>query len=456
MSRPGRDSRSTSGVTRPERQLVTSPLLPRGLVQWWDWKMPPMANILPTDSRSRPSVLESHKTSPFFLYLPHYAVHIPMIAKPELVEHYPKWDGTPHGRQENPTYAAMLESLDSAVGHVIATLDRLELSKKTIVIFTSDNGGLATREGPKTPPTSNAPLREGKGWLYEGGLHIPLLIRLPGRIKPGVDETPVWAGDLVPTLLDLCELQPPHTGSIDGVTLSRLIFDGKPLESRALYWHYPHYSNQGGKPSGAIRDGHWKLIRSDEDGRLELFKLSREGSESTNLIDKHPEKARELDAKLEAWRKSVSAKVVTSNPSFVPNPQAADGSISLHASTAEVHGVMLRFEPLPHKETLGYWVRADDWASWEFEVSRPGSFQVEALVGCGQGSGGSVVEFRVDEQKLRFTVPVTGGFQSFKQQSIGRAMLDLKGRHRLEVHVVSKPGAAVMDLRRVMLKPISE
>ena len=115
---------------------------------------------------------------------------------------------------------------------------------------------------------------------------------------------------------------------------------------------------------------------------------------------------------------------------------------------------MLRYEPLPHKNTLGYWVRPDDWASFEFEVKRPGEFAVEALVGCGAGSGGSVVEFRVGDKALTMTVPVTGGFQNFQKQAPGQVAIDRAGRHRLEVRALSKPGAAVMDLREVKLVPV--
>jgi arylsulfatase A len=145
----------------------------------------------------------------------------------------------------------------------------------------------------------------------------------------------------------------------------------------------------------------------------------------------------------------------TLNPAYSPNAQLADGTIRLPAKTAEVHGVVLRFEPLPHKNTLGYWVRADDWASWEFEVLKPGSFQVSALVGCGNGSGGSLVEFRVRDQTLRLTVPVTGGFQAFVPQRLGELTLGDAGRYMLEVRAIKKPGAAVMDLREVVLTPVA-
>jgi len=114
---------------------------------------------------------------------------------------------------------------------------------------------------------------------------------------------------------------------------------------------------------------------------------------------------------------------------------------------------MLRFEPLPHKNTLGYWVRADDWASWEFDVTKPGTFAVQALVGCGNGSGGSAVEFRVEDQRLTLTVPVTGGFQRFEPQALGQVTLPRAGRYQLEVRATRKPGPAVMDLREVTLSP---
>jgi arylsulfatase A len=398
--------------------------------------------------------IENHKAKPFFLYLPHYAPHIPMVARPEIVARYPKWDGTPHGRQENPIYAAMLESLDDAVGKVLDAIERAGLAEKTIVIFTSDNGGLAIRSGPNTPPTTNAPLREGKGWVYEGGIRVPLIVRWPGQIAPGVETTPAWAADLPVTIAGLCGL--PSAAGLDGVSLASLLKTGKPLEPRTLYWHYPHYHNTLSWPGGAIREGDWKLVESFDTGRLELFNLARDPGESTNLTDREPAKLRDLAANLTEWRSSVNAQMPTPNPNYETHLQAANGLIRLPASKAEVHGVMLRFEPAPHKNTLGYWVRPDDWASWEFDVHRPGSFALEALIGCGNGSGGSVVEFIVDDQPLRFTVPVTGGFQAFVPQSIGRISITTRGRHHLAIRVISKPGPAVMDVREVRLEPINE
>jgi arylsulfatase A-like enzyme len=400
--------------------------------------------------------LETHarEPRPFFLYLPHYAVHIPMVAKPELLPHYPAWDGVPHGRQENPIYAAMLESLDDAAGRILAKLEQLGVAGRTLVVFTSDNGGEATLEGPHTPPTINAPLREGKGWLYEGGIRVPLIVRWPGRIAPRVDETPVWTPDLFATIKTLAAPDDRETTAADGVSLASLLTTGEPLAPRALYWHYPHYSPQGGRPGGAIRDGRWKLIEHYETGRRELFDLARDTKESTNLADKEPNRALELAAKLAVWRNEMNAQMPRLNPDYTPNPQRQDGTITLAAGAGDVHGVMLRYEPLPHKNTLGYWTRADDWVSWEFTVRQPGAFAVTALVGCGKKSGGSRVEFRTAGQVLPLTVPETGGFQNFQPQELGRLTLKDSGRYSMEVRAQSKPGAAVMDLREVELTPV--
>ncbi len=396
--------------------------------------------------------IHEHRSTPFFLYVPHFSVHTPLAAKANVIARYPKWDGTPHGRQENPIYAAMIESLDESVGRIRAALEHAGVASQTVVVFTSDNGGLATLEGPNTPATNNAPLREGKGWLYEGGLRVPLLVGWPGKVAPGVDSTPVWSGDLFPTLAALCGIA--ETGKVDGDNLAPLLMEGSPLPDRALAWHYPHYSNQSGRPGGAIRQGEWKLIEMYETGRRELFHVVRDPGESTNLADREPKRVAALADALDRWRRTVGAQMPATNPNYRANPQADDGTIVLPARTADVHGVMLRYEPLPHKNTLGYWVRTDDWASWEFEVREAGTFAVEALVGCGERSGGSVVAFRFGDQVLNLTVPVTGGFQRFLPQRLGRVTIERPGRATLEVRVQSKPGLAAMDLREVRLRPV--
>jgi arylsulfatase A-like enzyme len=392
--------------------------------------------------------IEANKDRPFFLYFAHYTVHIPLQAKPEVVAKYKQ--GKP-GEQGNPLYAAMIESLDDSVGRVLAKLDELKLAEKTVVIFTSDNGGLCVIEGPNTPPTINAPLREGKGYLYEGGLRVPLIVRWPGVSKAGdTIAAPVHSIDYFPTLCEACGAR--SESAVDGVNIAPL-FKGAAVKRDALFWHYPHYSNQGGRPGGAVRAGDYKLVEFYENGRRELYDLKKDPGESRNLIESNADTGKELAAKLEAWRKDTGARMPKPNPDYVPNPQDKEGVVKLHAKTAEVHGVQLRFEPLPHKDTLGFWTRAEDTASWEFTITKPGKFAVEVLQGCGKGQGGSEVEASVGEQKLTFTVEDTGGFQNFKAVAIGTLTFDKAGRYTLTVTPKKKAAGAVMDLRSVTLKP---
>jgi arylsulfatase A len=396
--------------------------------------------------------LEANAARPFFLYLSHYAVHTPIQAKREVVAKYesgPK----PKSLQRNPVFAAMVESMDDSAGRILAKLDALKLADKTLVIFTSDNGGLATSGQPTPlPATNNAPLREGKGYLYEGGIRVPLVARWPGRIKPGTTcRVPTSTIDLPPTIAAVCGAK--FENPIDGVSILPLLEGAPALDRDALYWHYPHYSPQGGKPGGAIREGDLKLVEFYETGRRELFDLSKDISESFNLVDRESSSAERLAAKLAAWRSSVGADMPRPNPQFVPDTQEADGTIALPAETADVHGVMIRYEPLPHKDTIGFWVRADDWVSWDFVVNDPGTFAVELLSGCGAGSGGSQIEITADGQSLTTNVEETGGFQNFVPRAVGNLTISRPGKHTLSVKARTKPKAAVMDLRRVRLLP---
>ncbi|MFL5340663.1 MAG: sulfatase-like hydrolase/transferase [Gemmataceae bacterium] len=393
--------------------------------------------------------IETNRDKPFFLYLAHYAPHIPLKAKPEIEA---KYKPGPPGQQGNPTYAAMLESLDDGVGRIVKKLDDLKLAERTIVIFMSDNGGLSVLEGPNTPATSNAPLREAKGFLYEGGIRVPLIVKWPGVTNPGSTITePVQSIDFFPTLLEACGVT--STAKVDGISIVPAL-RGEPLiRFNALYWHMPHYTNQGGKPGSAIQARGLKLIELFENGRTELYDLTDDPGETRNLSDSKREVANRLHRQLVVWRNSVDGQMPTPNPNYVPNPQVKDGTILLHARTAEVHGIQLRFEPLPHKNTLGFWTRPEDWASWEFTVTTPGKFTVEVLQGCGKGQGGSMVEVSLGDQKLSFTVEDTGHFQNFKARDIGTLMIDKPGRYTLTVKPTKKAAAAVMDLRSMTLKP---
>src|SRR5262249_26399384 len=253
---------------------------------------------------------------PFFAYLPFLAVHIPIGARPDLVQKYEKkkatappdaWGQEAKQKvrlvQNHPVYAAMLEQMDSAIGRVLAALEHTGLAGRTIVVFMSDNGGLSTAEGH---PTSNLPFRGGKGWPYEGGIREPWIICAPGVTKAGaICETPVISTDFYPTLLELSGLPLAPEQHRDGISLVPGLKGGKLERNAPLFWHYPHYGNQGGAPFGAIRDGDWKLIEWYEDGRIELYDLRDDPGELKNLAARELAKANELKAKLSAWRKSV-------------------------------------------------------------------------------------------------------------------------------------------------------
>ena len=411
--------------------------------------------------------IEAHAAERFFLYLPHYGVHTPMKAPEQLVAQYDA-TGRPVGAQQNPIYAAMLESVDTAVGRVVDALAKHKLTDHTLVIFTSDNGGLSVVEGPNTPATSNAPLREGKGYLYEGGIRVPFIVSGYGVRNPGRTEaTPIWSCDVLPTVAALCGADQLRA-DLDGVDLAPLLQETGPIETRALYWHYPHYANQGGRPGGVIRDGDWKLIEhftganTFGDHRRELFELTKDPRESKNVAKENPEIVARLAKQLADWRKSIGALLPTSNPDYAPNPQASDGTITLAAKSADVRGVQLRFEPAPHKNTLGYWTQVDDYAFWAFTVKRPGRFEVELLQGCGKGQGGSVVEVSVETdggdivQELTMTVEDTGHFQNFVPRVVGTVDFSRAGSYLLSVKPQTKAAAAVMDLRQIVLRPVVE
>jgi arylsulfatase A-like enzyme len=280
-------------------------------------------------ARETATFIEANKDRPFFAYFAFYSVHTPLMARPDLQKKYeakreklglsPEWgkEGAREVRlvQEHAVYAAMVEAMDLAVGKVLAKLDELGLSENTLVILTSDNGGLSTSEGS---PTSNLPLRGGKGWMYEGGIREPLVIRWPSVVKAGtIVGAPVSSPDFFPTLMDAAQAKPQSGQVMDGVSLLPLL-KGQELKDRAIFWHYPHYGNQGGAPSAAIRHGPWKLIHWFEDDRIELFNLSTDLSEQTNLAEKEPERVAQLRAELTVWQKDIGAKFPTPNATYDP------------------------------------------------------------------------------------------------------------------------------------------
>ena len=251
--------------------------------------------------------IETHRARPFFLYLAHDSPHIPYSAQTNSVAR--------NARAFNPVYAAVIETLDDTVGRLLTKLDALGLATNTLVIFTSDNGGLHVPEGPHGTITHNAPFRAGKGFLYEGGLRIPLIVRWPGMIAPGrVESSPVINTDWLPTLLHLAGVRVP--GELDGANLSALLTGAAQPPVRSLFWHFPHYTNQGSQPGGAVRDGDWKLIEHYEDGRLELFNLSNDIGETNDLAATEEKRAALMAAALAKWRNDVGAQTNTVNPEF--------------------------------------------------------------------------------------------------------------------------------------------
>lgn len=285
-----------------------------------------------TDRLARETIaqLKKFKESgePFLLCHWFYQVHTPLKAPAELVKKYeakaarlglqekfaqePQYYITAKGprrvrqNQTLPVYAAMVESIDTATGQILAALDELGLADNTLVIFTSDNGGLSTSEGA---PTSNLPFRGGKGWVYEGGIREPFLVRWPG-VTPttgAVRAEPVTSLDIYPTVLAAAGVAQPATMPADGRDL-RPALRGEPTPARDLYWHYPHYGNQGGFPGGAIRSGDWKLVENYEDGSVMLYNLSQDVGEKNDLAAAEPARVAELRGRLHAWYRSVGAQ----------------------------------------------------------------------------------------------------------------------------------------------------
>lgn len=272
------------------------------------------------------SLIQQMKDEPFLLYMSYYTVHTPLQAPKELVEKYRRKamniDGEEFGDEEqvwptdkprkvrqlqkHATYAAMVETLDDSVGRILQTLEDLGLDENTVVCFTSDNGGLSTSEGS---PTSNLPLRGGKGWLYEGGIREPFLIRWPGVTKAGqTSDEPVVSTDFYPTMLQMAGLDLKPQQHLDGHSLAPLLKDGTRPDREALYWHYPHYANQGGFPGAAVRMGRYKLIERFEDGRVQLYDLQNDIGEQNDLAEQMPERVQQMRERLHAWYDEVDAR----------------------------------------------------------------------------------------------------------------------------------------------------
>lgn len=254
--------------------------------------------------------IRNNRSRPFFLHLAHHAVHTPIQGRADLVARY---EGKPKTNQTNPVYAAMVHSVDQSVGRVLAALDEADLARRTLVIFTSDNGGL---QGP----THNAPLRSGKGFPYEGGIRVPLIVRWPGVVPAAtVSHAPAMGIDVVPTVARALGIALPSGRPIDGISLLDHLRSGgvQPLERRSLFWHFPHYRNgREIPPYGIVRSGDWKLIRWSEGPRSELYNLREDIGETRDLSGAMPQIVSDLEAQLTAWQRAVGAKLPRPNPEY--------------------------------------------------------------------------------------------------------------------------------------------
>jgi hypothetical protein len=359
------------------------------------------------------------------------------------------------------------------------------LRDNTIFVICSDNG-------PEPGAGSAGPFRGNKSQLYEGGIRTPLIIRYPGRLASRVISVPVVLGDLCPTICALAKV--PAPSPLDFQDLSTLLFDSKPPASakpRALFWHQPHYMNQGGKPGGVVREGDWKLIEQYEDGSLELFNIAKDPSEITDLAAAEPARVAAMRGMLEKWRRGVGAEPVKANPNFsralwencfvktdasrleaLPTSEAMrpmltdwrtamnnvkvegpNALIFLESRDAMVKATTLKYEDEPEKDTLGFWINAEDTASWTFQAPKAGEYRVTVLQGCGKGEGGSVVALDTTQGTCEFTVEDTGHFQRFIPCEVGKLRL-VAGENTLTVRPVKLAKTAVMDLRRVILEGV--
>lgn len=323
--------------------------------------------------------IERNKDKPFFLYLSHFAVHDPIQGRPDLVKKYEEKlkrlqpqkdepfilegnpdDTNPLSReklnallkdesykgfgnlpnrtvkikqyQDNVQFAAMVESMDESLGHILSKLKELGLDEKTIVIFVADNGGMAAANmgNPekvisasnliKQFSTSNLPLRGAKGWLYEGGIRVPMIVKWPHKGKTGiVSDVPVISTDFFPSILEMLVLKPHQEQHLDGMSFVPLLKGQKKIDRKALYWYFPHYSNHGQQsPGGAIRCGDYKLIEYYENNTVQLFNLRTDIGEQHDLSRSEPVKLRELRSMLHSWRTEVSAQTMLLNPGYVP------------------------------------------------------------------------------------------------------------------------------------------
>ena len=288
-------------------------------------KPDPKGQHLPDRLATETAKFIKQSKKPFLAYLSFYSVHTPLMTKHNLKKKYQtkarntkknfniiensaifQRNSKVRQVQNHPVYAGMIETMDDAVGKVLTALKETGKHKNTVVIFMSDNGGLSSSEGS---PTSNLPLRGGKGWAYEGGTRVPMFIYWPNVSKPTIINTPVISTDFYPTMLEMANIKPNPKQHADGKSLAKLIKSGT-MKTRPIFWHYPHWGNQGGTPYSSVRLGDWKYIKF-YDGREELYNLTKDIGETKNQVKINPEKAAELKNTLDKWIINIDAKLPT-------------------------------------------------------------------------------------------------------------------------------------------------
>ncbi|MCC6493378.1 MAG: sulfatase [Pirellulales bacterium] len=315
-----------AGMPKSYFSPYQNPTLPDG---------PPVEHLDLRLAQETAAFISDHRDQPFFVCFCPYEVHVPLQTTDELQRKYeekaerlglsptaPHYGREGAGRvrlvQDHPVYAGMIETMDAAVGAVLDALDDAGIADNTVVIFTSDNGGLSTAEGS---PTSNVPLRAGKGWMYEGGLRVPLIVRAPGVARPGAEcQHYVSSVDFYPTLLELAGQPAPENQLLDGKSFAPLLRSETDFQRGPVYWHYPHYGNQGGQPAAAIREGQWKLITLLEEGRTELYNLADDPSETNDLAASQPQRVATMSRQLAAWQQDLAAQMPSPNPAYQPAP----------------------------------------------------------------------------------------------------------------------------------------
>jgi arylsulfatase A len=441
--------------------------------------------------------IKAHSDKPYFCYVPHHSPHIMLSAQQSKLDR--------NAQAWNPLYASVIESLDESIGRLLSAIDESGQAANTIVLFSSDNGGLHVPEGHPTPATYNGTYRAGKGYLYEGGLRVPLLVRWPSKIaRDRTIDAPVSLMDLMPTVLEAAGIETGKSvGPIDGQSQLAAWTQAKnPAEDRAFYWHLPHYTNQGSKPSGAVRRGNWKWVEDYETQSGELFDLSQDLSERNNLAKSQPEVAAQMHQLLIGWKTSLAAQECLPNPQVQTernaelyidqNASLIDGrtqsaqqiadawaawrssmnkaieksqpklkktpsGITLLASESKTHGKRIRYEPETFKNVVGYWTEVDDWVEWSMDVPKTGTYRVELHCGCGSGNGGSMVDVQIENpaQTLEWKVRDTGHFQNIVIEPIGQITLQA-GTGKLRIKPKTKAAAAVADIREIHLIPVGE